>query len=634
MESLAGKEDHARVVDWAFEYVGVTHDDSFDEISNMIAAFSQEQRPIHEFEYAKNIVLSLTRYKKFCDNSEYNAKFIPTSEQTSFQSLLLFLLRRFHELNYRRLGNMLYQRLRDENGVYMHHAWTPVCTVKEFVQRDIRKESEPEQWKNLTNPRDNMDIVCRHLTEVEHPELSKLNMDYTLISWKNGTYSIRDNVFWANDQIEHWDTMAHQVEVDRIRQGWGESYRLVPPSMHISSCHFIDKPFRLQSEDSTVVADVCTLLVDMGIDQSVHWWFFVLLGRLLFPINKHDQWCVMPFFKTSEHADNAAMTMFVETFQDLIGQEHVEYVSSGTNTQYSLEMLMNARISAMLLRDTTMPLEQGDWQSVLCGEPVCINSATRGRTSFSHQWTSHMFAVGKNLSYKNDAGTVDRRIIMFDMSSATPEMFQKLRNLIRSNVDIWLQTTVDAYLTAVNEYAASDIWDENVLPQNMHAMRQSVREITTPLLSCILSSLFLREANLFMPLADFKEMYQDYRRQRGLPQQRWVRDHWHATFQDMNLTVERSQKEYNGAKSTTDWICGIDSAQRSSANAVTITQETIAQLSREQIRVGSELERLEQRLGIARKLYALEENIQSLKQTRNELRKQYHDMEDVSGAVA
>lgn len=621
-------DSYGETTRWAFQYFSVNDTDSFEAISSRLAHACPADQSVYEFEYAKNIVLAVSRYRNFSDNVEYNSKFTPPGEHTTFQSLLLFLLRRLHELNYRKHGHMCYRRMEHADGTLLAHAWTPVCTVKELVLRDIRKEAEPEQWKNLTSPRDNLETVCRHLIDVEHPELQSLIVDHSLISWQNGTYSLKDNVFWPQDSSAQWDARAREVEDERRQQGWGAEYRLVPPSRHLASCHFVNRPFRLQTDRNESIQDICGVLVEMGIDQSVHWWFFVLMGRLFFRINELDRWYVMPFFKTSEHADNAAMTLFVDVLQSLIGDENVEYVSSGTNPQYALEMLMRARVSAMLLRDTTMPVEQGDWQSVLCGEPVCINSSVRGRRSFSHQWTSHMFAVGKNLNYKNDAGTVDRRILMFDMSSATPEMFHKLRITIRDNIDTWLQTTVDAYLTAVHQYSDQDIWSENVLPAHMHIMRQSVREITTPLLSCILSSLFLRESTLFMPLADFKDMYQDFRRQRGLPVQRWVRDHWHATFQDSSLTVERSQKEYHGAKCTTEWICGIDSAHRSNTQAITITPETIAHLSREQIRVGGELERLQQRLQLARELYQTDETIQQLKQKRNELRKSYQDVED------
>ena len=223
-----------------------------------------------------------------------------------------------------------------------------------------------------------------------------------------------------------------------------------------------------------------------------------------------------------------------------MGKSEVAYVASGANPLFSLETLMHARVSAMLLRDTNMPVEQGDWQSLVCGETVNINYSDRARTSAPHVWRSHMIAVGSILCYKNDSRTVDRRVVMFDVSRASPDEFDRLRRLWTANVDICVQTVVDAYLTAASQHGKSDIWAEYVLPPDMHHTRQAVCEMTNPLLCCLLSDAFIRDDDSYMPLSAFKVEYSTYRRGRGLPPQRWTRDHWQATFWSLGLKVERS----------------------------------------------------------------------------------------------
>lgn len=608
-------------IGWAYEYVGVDAGQTFDEVSR---AIHQHQRvnDTHLGLYARDIVLTISRFRQFRDDPEYNAKFLHTDEQTPFQNLLLFLLRRFHELGYRRRGDSCYEMVRGMDGE-PSFAWSRVCTIREFLLREVRKETVPDQWRNLTNPRDNLDVVSRHLTEVEHPEFSSLRIDPRFVAFHNGLYSIDDNVFWPRDRVHDWEGLGRQVEMERREQHWGEEYALVTPTEHTCACHFVDAVFRDHS-DGAAMTDIFELFSKVGVDKSMHWWLCVMLGRLLFPLKQHDQWQVMPYFKTVEAADHVALSAFVDAFQRILGASAVTHIVSGTSSHVALESLTTSRVGFMLLRDS-MPLEQGDWQSWTCGEPVCI-APGKAQTPYSHQPACNLIAIGSHVGYKNDAGTVDRRVVMFDMTAGTSEAFHALRHAIQQNLDLWVQTIVDAYLTATHQFGARDVWAPNVLPASMHALRQSLREITTPLLSCILSDTFRRDPAFFMPLSDFKEIYQDYRRRRGLPTQRWVREHWQATFQDMRLTIERGPRDYHGARNT-EWVVGIDLIERSATMALTITSDTLGQLQREQTRLDSELQRVSSRLELAKMIYEADAQVQEWKAKRHELAERYRVLE-------
>ena len=625
--------DHA--VQWAFDFLSLSIHDNFDHVSRrvhehcIINRDDVDVKRMYMAQYAKDIVLAVARYLRFNADAEYNNKYMHIDrivDQTAFQKLLLFLLRRLSELKYRRYGDGCHEMM--EIAGRPTCCWRRVCSIREFVLREVRKEMEPEQWKNMTNPRDNLDAVSKHLMEIEHVEFPSILVDDTLISWRNGIWSMEDNIFYPYDRQEEWVELARRVEAERRAREWGDAYELRPPAMHACTCSFIDRDFRVCDEGNKMFIDqVCNLLSEMGVDASLHGWIMVLFGRLLFPINKKDRWSVMPYFKTSDTADNAALVAISSIFQKVLGRDGVAQLASGTNVQHALETLMHSRMCALLFRDYNMPIEQGDWQSVVCGEPVCINPS-RGRTSYSHQWTSHLIAVGPVFGYKNDAGTVDRRVLMFDVSNGTPEMFQQLRERLDDHIDLWLQTIVAAYLTATHEHGEHDIWSPNVLPPIMQHMRESLREMVSPLLKCILSATFTRDRSVHMPLNAFKDLYQEFRRRRGLPPQRWIREHWQATFQDMELTIERGQKEYHGVKSTTDWLCGIDTVERVQSQAPTVSIETLKHLSNEELRLEGDLGRIRERLTIARQLYEADEKVQEWKTVRGGLRQRYASLTD------
>lgn len=614
-------------VEWAYEYLGVKEDDAFEEINRAAHVEHKSNEQPHLRFYARDIVLAISRFHQFRDDPEYNLKFLRVlDDQTPFQNALLFVLRRLHELAYRRIGDACYEMIRDVSGA-PSFAWTRVCTVREFILREIRRETVPEQWKNLTNPRDNIDIVARHLSEVEHPEFASLHVDPSIVAFHNGLYSMWDNVFYSRTRVSEWAALGCQLEAERRTQGWGQNYALEPPTNQTCASNFVDAPFRPSDHDHPeAMTEIAGILSQLGVDESVHWWFCVLMGRLLFPLNKRDRWQVMPYIKTADIADNSALSTFFDMFRAILGEGVVTHVVAGSK---ALESLSRSRVGVMLLRDS-MPLEQGEWQSWTTGEPVVINPGG-GQTPYSCEPTGNLLAVGSHIGYKNDAGTVDRRVVMFDMTMGTPELFNKLRHAVQANIDVWLQTIVDAYLTAIHEHATHDVWSAGVFPSTMHSLRQTLREITTPLLSCIMSDAFRRDPSLFMPLSNFKDLYQEYRRRRGLPTQRWVREHWQATFQDMGLTIDRSPREYHGEKKSAEWLCGIDTLQRPDDTAsVTITTETLSHLKLEHSRLDGELQRVQERLQLAQALFHAESQVEEWKAKRHELRQRYREI-DVEG---
>jgi hypothetical protein len=614
---------------WAFQVLQLSPTASMADVLSTV--YQTESCLSPDLICAREIVLALTRHRYSGDFSRHSSTHLIGEDGTNFQKLLVFVLKRLFEYGLKRRDDNCYVRV-ETHPNRPTIAWKRLCTIREFISREIRKDTEPEFWKMLTNPKDNLDILCRHLCENEqYFEFAPLPVNSMLISWRNGTYSIRDNVFWLDECSDDWSKLAQEAQSERRQMGqWGGDYTLSPPDVSISSINLIDQEFRLCDESNKNAIDSITdALTQVGIAPESHWWLFVLIGRIFFPLHKLDRWQIMPFVKTDESLDNSIITIFQDFFTTLLGCDAVALLSSGTNIHFALETIMKARVACIVMRDAP-PIEQGDWQSATCAETVCINSNTRGKASFSSEWSTHLFAVGAKMPYKNDAATVERRVVMFDATNATVDAIDALRVLVRDNVDILLQTSVDAYLTAVHKYSKQSVWDDGILPSYLHRMRTKLREITNPLYSCLRSDLFEYHENNFIPLSDFKDLYQDYRRQRGLPAQRWIRDHWHATFQELKLTIERGSREYHGSKSTTEWVVGVDciTLPEERQSSMMLTEDTVEEIRIESIRCEQESKRLHSRYVAARTLLDIETQIQSLKENRRRARLDYHATND------
>lgn len=600
-------------VRWALSVFGLERKDATPtRIQNEMLSFELDhqdqdvQTKSRHFKVARDILLSVYAYcVQLPTSSKFHTKEFSSEDDTPFQRLLLFILRRLFECGLRRLGDSCCRKL--EIGGVPTLAWKKTCTVREFVLLETRKETNTSQWKNLTHSRENLDSVCKTLVEFQHTEFPDLVIDESLICFLNGTFCISQGRFWEHGHGDKIDAETEEVHQDEKK---GMSHPLTTSC----TCSFVNTLYR-ENVCSEFLSDVSCVLVDMGIEQPYHSWFFALFGRLLFKVNALEKWHVMPFCKTSTHCDSLIFNMFVTILETITGPKTVCKLTS----HLSLETITSFRLCAMLLRDTCL-MDQGDWHLATSGEVLHMGSSNKGKMQSVHssEWKTPFIGIGSGIPYKNDAGTVDRRVVLFDMSNATETKVKRFATLILENVDLWLSHTINSYLDMVSQHADHNIWE--ILPPCFATTREMLKEITNPLLSCIKSNLFKQDPSFFMPLSDFKDMYQDFRRQRGLPPQRWVREHWQATFQDEKLSIERRQREQNSTKSTTDCVVGISPVFNIRDSDLVVTVEFVETLNRE-------AEAAHKKHAAARDLLMIEQELLHLKVKRSAAVEQFRSLD-------
>ena len=141
-----------------------------------------------------------------------------------------------------------YAPVRSDGNTRLPPAWTQVCSIKDFILQDVRKESEPQQWKWLTNPRDNATVASRYLIDVEHHEFATLCVDDSLIAWQNGVYSISHNVFWPYADVEAWHEHAEASSRKDERKDGARGIRfcLLCP---MCAVQIVDQTFRMRRPD-------------------------------------------------------------------------------------------------------------------------------------------------------------------------------------------------------------------------------------------------------------------------------------------------------------------------------------------------------------------------------------------------
>ena len=99
-------------------------------------------------------------------------------------------------------------------------------------------------------------------------------------------------------------------------------------------------------------------------------------------------------------------------------------------------------------------------------------------------------------------------------------------------------------------------------------------------------------------------------------------------FNDLGLTIERSQREYRGVRSTTDWLIGLDATVNSHGQSLIVTRDTLKEFESDEARIDGELKHIREKIVVARNLCEVEQEVNRLKALRTDLRHQYETMLD------
>ena len=195
----------------------------------------------------------------------------------NMQNLLLYLLDGAMEKRYRKSNGWMYEPI--HLGGQSVHAWRPVKEIKDFVYSMLPKETHWEQWCNATQSgTKNISSAIEYLTNCQDYQLPELRKMRAVYSFRNGVYLAGEGRF-------------HRFGARDGRPPLGED---------VVACKFIDQDF--EEFDGVPWRDIPTpylhsIMTYQGFSPEVCDWLYILLGRLLYPLNQHDSWQVIPFVK-------------------------------------------------------------------------------------------------------------------------------------------------------------------------------------------------------------------------------------------------------------------------------------------------------------------------------------------------
>ena len=512
-------------------------------------------------------------------------------KNTTFQNLILHVLELLRVAEYRRMDDFCYQQrlTSSEFGEYATHAWEPKIRIVDFLHENVRKEIDFQQWRNLTNPRDNAKFVTEHLCAAQHVEFPAINPNRFLWSYRNGLYNIEDDFFWPFFDREFWTELAAPMQEYRRQNGWGEDYTLSPPTNDDVSIKYFDIDFRPYGEDPTpqmsdddlanlqrmtpekeknfkAFEDLPTpnfdkLMSTQKLEGDVLKWIFIMIARCLYPVGKLDRWQVILFVKGVAGSGKSTIAKILRTF---FPPNLVSTLSANIEAKFGLSAIYKSLLCVCSEVREDFGLNQADWQSAASGEEVTI--AIKNQTAIQKKWDIPMFFAGNELpKYTNAAGSVDRRIFMVEFNNkvdgSDPFLFEK----IEANIDILHRKLVNLYITTIQRVGHKDIWTPGLLPSELIEFKERMRRAVDPLCAFLDSGLFRFEYDSFCQHSTFLETFNQYVRENNMEKKKWCRDFYQATFDEKGLAIDRRQITTNGVTQMHKVIRGIEIIEGSSA---------------------------------------------------------------------
>lgn len=187
------------------------------------------------------------------------------------QKLLLHLLDAAMEKRYRKIGDRIFEPIIVDG--FNTHAWKSVCDIEQFVYTECQKEIQLDAWINLTNGNNNAKAVISYLEKSNDHQFPRLQKDRNVWSFQNGLYDGKKDTF-------------HRYATD-------------PPLPNsVVACKYFDIP--ADSYDGMPWRDIPTPNVQsifeyQGFSSDVVDWFYILAGRMMYPVGDRDGWQVIPF---------------------------------------------------------------------------------------------------------------------------------------------------------------------------------------------------------------------------------------------------------------------------------------------------------------------------------------------------
>jgi len=470
------------------------------------------------------------------DNTDMSLRDDKTN--TSYQTLLLYLLRTAYENGYRRYKDQCFIQIGNTR------AWRPVKEIKDFVYDSTQKEDNPEMWKHLTSRGSIVNDVVRHLANCKDFQFLEIKKDRHTWSFKNGLLCGK----YRDEDSGKFITKFYPYT--------SREFRELDPTL--VSCKYFDLEFdsfeSVEDWWGIPTPHLQRVMDYQHFDIDVSKWLYVFMGRLCFEVGDLDGWQVIPFLKGI--ARSGKSTIITKVCRKFYECEDVATLSNNIEKKFGLQSIYRGLMFISPEIKGDLQLEQAEFQSLVSGEDVSV--ARKNDTAVSLQWKTPGILGGNEVpNWKDNSGSILRRLATWNFGRKVMEADPHLDSKLEKEIPAILCKCLRAYLDYAHKYSDKDIW--NVFPKYFKEVQRQVATVTSPLHNFFSSEKLRFGADLFVPQEVFIRQFNQHCKQVNLGTFKFNQDFYQEAFSEKNITVRTESLIYKGnAYATQPFIFGLD----------------------------------------------------------------------------
>jgi len=461
------------------------------------------------------------------DNTYRNST-LDTEDITPYQNLLLSLLKKTYELNYRRYKDQCCEQIKTPEG-YPTRAWKPVMSISSFVYDVAQKEINGDTWKHLTQKASNARDAARHLTECIDMQFLELKKERNIWSFNNGIlYGKKLNAKSGRYECKFYPYDVPTRDLDGI----------------VSSKYFNKNLNTYDNIPDHEWYDIPTpvfqgILDYQKFDIDVCKWLYVMGGKMCFDVGDIDGWQVIPFLKGV--AMSGKSTIITKVFKKFYESEDVRTLSNNIERKFGLSSIYDGFMFIAPEVKGDMCLEQAEFQSLVSGEDVSL--ARKYEKAKSIEWKTPGILAGNEVpNWKDNSGSVLRRILPWSFNRKVMDADPHLDEKLDREIPTIMYKCIKAYLDYAQKYADQDIW--NVVPSYFKKVQEQVAMITNSLQHFLASEKIKYGKELYCPQKDFYNKFNLHCQENNLTKCKFNPDVYLGPFSSRGIEVRVENVTY------------------------------------------------------------------------------------------
>lgn len=476
-----------------------------------------------------------------------------------FQEALFAILRIIWEKGYRRYHSNICKQIKTKEG-YNTRAWEIISTIKKYTYGIVKKERQLKLWHKLSRNNKVIPNLADMLTNQEDSQFPDIEKCRYLWSFNNGLYYGKDI-----DKDGHICASFYPYE----------SAKCLKLDPELVSAKYFDQDFvdysKVKDWYDIPTPKMQSILDFQNFSKAHARWLYIMLGRLCYETDDLDNWQVVPFIKgIANSGKSTILTKICAFFYD---DEDVKTMANNTEGLFGLSPFLNRFLIIAPEIKKDFKLEQAQFQSMVAADTVSV--AIKREEAQSVKWTIPMILAGNEVpSWKDNGGSIMRRIVPFEFTRAVRDANTKLGDLLKSEIPTILQKCVRAYTETVREAGDKTFW--KIAPKEILQAQKRVAAATNVLCEFLDSPMVQtdptdtpKEEKSVMLFKEFKEELLKFCIEYTIPApSRFTpgnADYWGSQFQSRDIEVFHVTEKfkYNGKTYTNNtFIRGISFAKQ------------------------------------------------------------------------